>query len=167
MALFSTESSRGWVSFKDGVWEECEVKNSDANNLTLQLVDGSTKTFPRKQVQFCYRNPSAVEAVDDFLTLPHLDEPKLPDVQATAGDWLRSRISRVTQLAPVETALSDETILEQHKDDCSAPPTRPEWFSVEPDPTPSPATPTIPTRTLHTTPNMCTHHRCGAYPRWA
>ena len=50
MALFSTESSRGWVSFKDGVWEECEVKNSDANNLTLQLADGSTKTFPRKQV---------------------------------------------------------------------------------------------------------------------
>ena len=52
MALFSTESSRGWVSFKDGVWEECEVKNSDANNLTLQLVDrlvddgtqGSTRT---------------------------------------------------------------------------------------------------------------------------
>ena len=77
MALFSTESSRGWVSFKDGVWEECEVKNSDANNLTLQLVDGSTKTFPRKQVQFCYRNPSAVEAVDDFLTLPHLDEPNI------------------------------------------------------------------------------------------
>jgi myosin heavy subunit len=30
-----------------------------------------------EQIQFCYRNPSAVEATDDFLTLPHLDEPNI------------------------------------------------------------------------------------------
>ena len=29
------------------------------------------------QIQFCYRNPSTVEATDDFLTLPHLDEPNI------------------------------------------------------------------------------------------
>ena len=30
-----------------------------------------------EQIQFCYRNPSAVEGTDDFLTLPHLDEPNI------------------------------------------------------------------------------------------
>ena len=33
--------------------------------------------IPMSQIQFCYRNPSAVEAADDFLTLPHLDEPNI------------------------------------------------------------------------------------------
>jgi myosin heavy subunit len=30
-----------------------------------------------EQIQFCYRNPTAVEGTDDFLTLPHLDEPNI------------------------------------------------------------------------------------------
>lgn len=47
---FSAESSRGWVSFKDGSWEECDIKNSDDQSLTLQLKDGAVKTFPKKQV---------------------------------------------------------------------------------------------------------------------
>ena len=47
---FSAESSRGWVSFKDGIWEECDVTGTDQNNLSLKLADGSNKTFPRKQV---------------------------------------------------------------------------------------------------------------------
>lgn len=51
MALFSAESSRGWVSFKDGFWDECDVKNSDDRSLTLLLSDGSTKTFARNQVR--------------------------------------------------------------------------------------------------------------------
>lgn len=50
---FSSESSRGWVSLKDGFWEECDVVNSDAANLVLKLGDGSTKTFARKQVGAC------------------------------------------------------------------------------------------------------------------
>jgi len=50
LCSFSAESSRGWVSFKDGSWEECDIKNSDDTSLTLQLQDGSVKTFPKKQV---------------------------------------------------------------------------------------------------------------------
>ena len=50
---FSSESSRGWVSLKDGFWEECDVINSDAANITLKLADGSSKTFARKQVRAC------------------------------------------------------------------------------------------------------------------
>eukprot|EP00960_Hanusia_phi_P044717 756782-Hanusia_phi.AAC.1 len=74
---YSSESSRGWVSFKDAFWEECEVTDSNDTQLTLRLSNGQVKSFPRKQIQFCYRNPSAVEAADDFLTLPHLDEPNI------------------------------------------------------------------------------------------
>uniref|UniRef100_A0A7S0HDG8 Myosin motor domain-containing protein n=1 Tax=Hanusia phi TaxID=3032 RepID=A0A7S0HDG8_9CRYP len=77
MSLYSSESSRGWVSFKDAFWEECEVTDSNDTQLTLRLSNGQVKSFPRKQIQFCYRNPSAVEAADDFLTLPHLDEPNI------------------------------------------------------------------------------------------
>jgi hypothetical protein len=29
------------------------------------------------QILFCYRNPSAVEGVEDFLKLPNLDEPNI------------------------------------------------------------------------------------------
>lgn len=77
MALYSSESSRGWVSFRDGIWEECDVVSSGEADLTLRMKDRSVQTVKRSQVQFCYRNPSAVEAAEDFLTLPNLDEPNI------------------------------------------------------------------------------------------
>mmetsp|Transcript_68386 Transcript_68386/g.142565 ORF Transcript_68386/g.142565 Transcript_68386/m.142565 type:complete len:1429 (-) Transcript_68386:617-4903(-) len=77
MALYSAESSRGWVSFKDGVWEECDVTDSSDATLTLRLKNGSQDTYQRNKILFNYRNPSAVEASDDFLTLPNLDEPNI------------------------------------------------------------------------------------------
>jgi myosin-5 len=77
MALYSSESSRGWVSFKDGIWEECDVVNSNAQQLSLRLKSGQVQTVNRNQVAFAYRNPSAVENADDFLTLPNLDEPNI------------------------------------------------------------------------------------------
>lgn len=77
MALYSSESSRGWVSFKDGQWEECDVVNSNAESLSLRLKGGQMKDVKRSQVGFAYRNPSAIESADDFLTLPNLDEPNI------------------------------------------------------------------------------------------
>ena len=76
-SLYSAESSRGWVSFSDGVWEECDVVNSSQTQLSLRMKDGSTRDINRSQALFCYRNPSAVESADDFLTLPNLDEPNI------------------------------------------------------------------------------------------
>jgi myosin-5 len=77
MALYSSESSRAWVSFQDGIWEECDVVNSSASDLTLRMASGEQKAVKRSQVGFAYRNPSAVETADDFLTLPNLDEPNI------------------------------------------------------------------------------------------
>ena len=76
MALYSAESNRGWVSFRDGEWEECEVVDSTEKQLNLRIA-GQQRTLQRNQCQFCYRNPSAVEESDDFLTLPNLDEPNI------------------------------------------------------------------------------------------
>jgi myosin heavy subunit len=76
-ALYSSESSRGWVSFSDSVWEECDVLNSSASELSLRLKSGEVRNINRTQAQFCYRNPSAVEQADDFLSLPNLDEPNI------------------------------------------------------------------------------------------
>jgi hypothetical protein len=42
-----------------------------------RFTDGQVQTVNRTQCQFCYRNPSAVEDSDDFLTLPNLDEPNI------------------------------------------------------------------------------------------
>ena len=81
MALYSGESNRGWVSFKDKEWLECDVIDSNDTQLTLRVknTDGKeeNKTVPRKGCKFAYRNPSAVEASSDFLTLPNLDEPNI------------------------------------------------------------------------------------------
>uniref|UniRef100_A0A7S0QMA7 Myosin motor domain-containing protein n=1 Tax=Cryptomonas curvata TaxID=233186 RepID=A0A7S0QMA7_9CRYP len=77
MALYSSESNRAWVSFKDGEWLECDVTNSSQTQLNLRFTDGQVQTVNRTQCQFCYRNPSAVEDSDDFLTLPNLDEPNI------------------------------------------------------------------------------------------
>ena len=76
MALYSAESNRGWVSFKDAEWSECEVIKSTETQFTLKLK-GGIKTVARTECLFCYRNPSAVEANADFLTLPNLDEPNI------------------------------------------------------------------------------------------
>ncbi len=76
MALYSAESNRGWVSFKDAEWSECEVIESTETQFTLKLK-GGIKTVARTECLFCYRNPSAVEANADFLTLPNLDEPNI------------------------------------------------------------------------------------------
>mmetsp|Transcript_42106 Transcript_42106/g.99940 ORF Transcript_42106/g.99940 Transcript_42106/m.99940 type:complete len:1472 (-) Transcript_42106:191-4606(-) len=78
MALYSAESARGWVSFNDGIWEECEVMNSDPTTLQLRITKtGEVKNCPRSKTLFSYRNPSNLEAADDFLTLPNLDEPNI------------------------------------------------------------------------------------------
>ena len=81
MALYSAESNRGWVSFKDKEWLECELTDSNESRLNLKVkyVDGreEVKSAARKDCLFAYRNPSAVEGNSDFLTLPNLDEPNI------------------------------------------------------------------------------------------
>ena len=75
--MATTEGNRGWVSFRDGLWEECTVVEAEETQLKLKLKDGSTKPFKRADIGFAYRNPSAVEDLDDFLNLPNLDEPNI------------------------------------------------------------------------------------------
>ena len=81
MALYSGESNRGWVSFKDKEWLECDVVDFNDTNLTLKVkyADGKeeTKTVPKKGAKFSYRNPTSVEGNSDLLTLPNLDEPNI------------------------------------------------------------------------------------------
>lgn len=77
MALFNAESKRGWVMKKDYEWLECEVVDSAEAFLSLKIEGGSPKTFQRKDIQFFYRNPTAVEKSPNFLTLPNLDEPNI------------------------------------------------------------------------------------------
>jgi len=77
MALFNTESKRGWVMKKDYEWLECEVVDSAETFLSLRIEGGAPQTLKRKDIQFCYRNPAAVEKSPNFLTLPNLDEPNI------------------------------------------------------------------------------------------
>jgi myosin V len=81
MALYSSESNRGWVSFKDKEWLGCDVIDSSATHLNLKVKDADgkeeAKKVARKDCLFAYRNPSAVEGSADFLTLPYLDEPNI------------------------------------------------------------------------------------------
>jgi len=71
------ENNRGWVSFRDGLWEECTVEDASEQTLKLRLKDGSVKDCKRAGTNFHYRNPEAVEDADDFLNLPNLDEPNI------------------------------------------------------------------------------------------
>jgi len=71
------DGNRAWVCQKGDNWEECTIKDNDATSITLVLADGSTKSFPKKGTKFAYRNPSSLDGCEDFLTLPHLDEPNI------------------------------------------------------------------------------------------
>jgi myosin heavy subunit len=80
MAKYSAESNRGWVALKDKEWLECDVIDSYESHLNLRIKNAKgeeTKRIARKECQFAYRNPSAVEDTSDFLTLPNLDEPNI------------------------------------------------------------------------------------------
>jgi myosin-5 len=81
MAVYTAESNRCWVSFKDKEWLECELINSNETHLDLRVKrpDGreEIKNSARKDCQFTYRNPSGLEGNSDFLTLPNLDEPNI------------------------------------------------------------------------------------------
>jgi len=73
-----SETNRGWVfPPKATVWEECVIKESNESSVTLIMADGGSKQFPKKGLQLCYRNPTAMENSEDFLVLPHLDEPNI------------------------------------------------------------------------------------------
>ena len=39
MALYSSESNRAWVSFKDGEWLECDVTHSTQTQLSLRSYE--------------------------------------------------------------------------------------------------------------------------------
>jgi hypothetical protein len=68
--------SRGWVSFRDSAWESCELLDQTDKHLSLKL-DSGNKTIERAKCKFFLRNPDNVEAIDDFLLLPYLDEPNI------------------------------------------------------------------------------------------
>ena len=73
---YGTLGSNGWVSTKDGLWLECELLDQNDSHLTLRLSNG-VQTMERRACKFCVRNPDNVEAIDDFLKLPYLDEPNI------------------------------------------------------------------------------------------
>ena len=55
MALYSAESNRGWVSFRDGEWLECDVTNSSQTQLTLRFSLSHSRA-DRKWSQACKVN---------------------------------------------------------------------------------------------------------------
>ena len=73
---YGTLGSSGWVSTKNGVWQECELLEQTDAHLTLRLSSG-VQTVERRACKFYLRNPDSVEAIDDFLRLPYLDEPNI------------------------------------------------------------------------------------------
>eukprot|EP00283_Hemiselmis_rufescens_P008991 CAMPEP_0173432926 /NCGR_PEP_ID=MMETSP1357-20121228/10557_1 /TAXON_ID=77926 /ORGANISM="Hemiselmis rufescens, Strain PCC563" /LENGTH=831 /DNA_ID=CAMNT_0014397591 /DNA_START=91 /DNA_END=2582 /DNA_ORIENTATION=+ len=120
MALYSSESSRAWVSFKDGVWEECDVLNSSEQQLSLKInATGETKNVQRNKIGFHYRNPSAVEQADDFLTLPNLDEPNILHslrVRYWAGEVYSHTGPILIAVNPWKAVtIYEQTVLEQYK----------------------------------------------------
>ena len=48
MALYSSESNRAWVSFKDGEWLECDVTHSTQTQLSLRSYEDVLILYERK-----------------------------------------------------------------------------------------------------------------------
>jgi myosin-5 len=54
-----------------------QVLGASATHYTLRLKDGAQQSAERGKVQVFYRNPPEVEAADDLLSLPNLDEANI------------------------------------------------------------------------------------------
>ena len=54
-----------------------QVLEASKSQYTLKLNDGEQRSVDRSKVQVFYRNPPEVEAVDDLLSLPNLDEANI------------------------------------------------------------------------------------------
>ena len=54
-----------------------QVLEASNSQYTLKLNDGEQRSVDRSKVQVFYRNPPEVEAVDDLLSLPNLDEANI------------------------------------------------------------------------------------------
>ncbi len=67
---------RGWFSRRDGGWEPCSLLEQNDTQLKIEL-NGKIEIVDASNSKFCFRNPDDVEAVDDFLLLPFLDEPNI------------------------------------------------------------------------------------------
>ncbi len=67
---------RGWLSGRDGGWDPCTLLEQNDVQLKIEL-NGKIETVDASKAKFCLRNPDDMEAVDDFLQLPFLDEPNI------------------------------------------------------------------------------------------
>lgn len=54
-----------------------QVLGASETHYTLKLKDGSQQSADRDKVQVFYRNPPELEAADDLLSLPNLDEANI------------------------------------------------------------------------------------------
>ncbi len=67
---------RGWLSRRDGVWEPCNLLEQNGTELKIELNE-KIEIIDASNSKFCLRNPDDVEAVENFLQLPFLDEPNI------------------------------------------------------------------------------------------
>ena len=72
----SSVGSRGWLSRKDGEWEPCDLIDQNDSQLRVQ-ISGKVEVIEIRKCKFFLRNPENVEAIDDLLQLPYLDEPNI------------------------------------------------------------------------------------------
>ena len=72
--LISSLCEVGHSSLTCTSWQVLEASKSQ---YTLKLNDGEQRSVDRSKVQVFYRNPPEVEAVDDLLSLPNLDEANI------------------------------------------------------------------------------------------
>jgi hypothetical protein len=66
---------RGWL-WRDGGWVACDLLEQNEAQLKIKIND-KIEIVDASNAKFCPRNPDDVEAVDDFLQLPFLDEPNI------------------------------------------------------------------------------------------
>eukprot|EP00960_Hanusia_phi_P047826 758609-Hanusia_phi.AAC.4 len=72
----SSLRSAVWVSSTNGGWVEAILVNTSEDKFSVRFKDGE-KVFSKDKHKFYLKNPPEVEAADDFLTLPNLDEPNI------------------------------------------------------------------------------------------
>ena len=72
----SSIGRRGWLSRRDAGWEPCNLLEQSDTQLKVE-IKGKIELVEASNSKFYLRNPDDVEAVDDFLQLPFLDEPNI------------------------------------------------------------------------------------------
>ena len=91
---------RGWISRGGAGWEPCNLLEQNDNQLKI-VLKGKIEIVDSSNSKFYLRNPDDVEAVDDFLQLPFLDEPNI--LQSLVCELIAAVVvNTLTQVAHIE-----------------------------------------------------------------